>query len=252
MRLIDLSIPLEDCASEPLRLTVEHQSHHDSAPAMASMLGATVDDLPNGLGWANDFVQLSSHNGTHVDAPWHYYPTCGNTPARTIDQMPLEWFFSSGVVLDFTHKQSGTVVSAVDLQNELDRISYRLQPRDIVLIRTDADRHWGSAEYFDAGCGMSAEATRWLIEQGIRVMGIDAWGWDRPFWAIRQQFQQSRDPQVLWEAHRVGIDLEYCHIEKLANLRSLPQPFGFQVACFPVKLKGGSAGWSRVVAIVND
>ena len=49
--------------------------------------------------------------------------------------------------------------------------------------------------------------------------------------------------------YRVGIDLEYCHIEKLANLRALPAPFGFTVACFPVKLTRGSAGWSRVVAI---
>jgi kynurenine formamidase len=38
----------------------------------------------------------------------------------------------------------------------------------------------------------------------------------------------------------------------LANLDQLPRPFGFKVACFPVKLTGGSAGWSRVVAILED
>ncbi|MCS7288197.1 MAG: cyclase family protein, partial [Roseiflexus sp.] len=100
--------------------------------------------------------------------------------------------------------------------------------------------------------GMSAAATRWLIEQGIRTMGIDAWGWDQPFWAMKERYQQTGDPSVIWEAHRVGRDLEYCHIEKLANLDALPRPFGFKVACFPVKLTGGSAGWTRVVAIFED
>ncbi len=118
-----------------------------------------------------------------------------------------------------------------------------------MLIRTDADRYWGSAEYFEAGAGVSAAATRWLIGQGIRVMGIDAWGWDRPSWATREEFARTGEAACLWEAHRVGMDLEYCHIEKLANLRALPAPFGFTVACFPVKLTRGSAGWSRVVAI---
>ena len=96
---------------------------------------------------------------------------------------------------------------------------------------------------------MSAEATHWLIDQGIKVMGIDAWGWDQPFWAQKERFKANRDPSIIWEAHRVGMEKEYCQIEKLANLDKLPQPFGFKVACFPVKLTGGSGGWSRVVAI---
>lgn len=219
---------------------------------MASFFGATVDDLPNQLGWANDTVVASSHNGTHVDAPWHYYPTCGGKPARKIDELPLEWFYSDGVVLDFHLKERGGVISPEDIEQELDRIDYTLKPMDIVLIRTDADKHWGSEEYFHAGAGISADATRWLIEAGIKVMGIDAWGWDQPFWAMKDRFQKTKDPSIIWEAHRVGIDLEYCQIEKLANLETLPAPSGFKVSCFPVKLKKGSAGWSRVVAIFGD
>ena len=82
-------------------------------------------------------------------------------------------------------------------------------------------------------------------------MGIDAWGWDQPFWAMKERFLATKDPSVIWEAHRVGRDLEYCQIEKLAKLSMLPRPFGFKVSCFPVKLKGGSAGWSRVVALFD-
>lgn len=252
MKCIDLSVPLEDSPSEPLRVIVERQSHSDSAGVMAEMLGATVADLPGGLGWANDKIIASSHNGTHVDAPWHYYPTCNGTNARTIDQMPLEWFFSDGVVLDFSSLPKGSLISVDALKNELTRINYQLKPFDIVLIRTDTDLLWGKQEYFDAGSGMTAESTSWLIDQGIRVMGTDAWGWDQPFWAIRKRFRETGDPAILWEAHRIGRYKEYCHIEKLANLRSLPHPFGFKVSCFPVKLTGGSAGWTRVVALIDE
>lgn len=252
MRIIDLSVPLESTPSEPIPVLVQHERHEDSAAFMATFFDATIDDLPNRLGWANDTVTACSHNGTHVDAPWHYFPTCGSRPARKIDELPLEWFFSDGVVLDFHAKQRGELISPSDIQRELDRIGYSLKPMDIVLIRTDADKYWGSAEYFQAGAGVSGAATRWLIETGIKVMGIDAWGWDQPFWAMRERFHATKDPKVIWEAHRVGIDLEYCQIEKLAHLEKLPFPFGFKISCFPIKLKGGSAGWSRVVAIIDE
>jgi kynurenine formamidase len=62
----------------------------------------------------------------------------------------------------------------------------------------------------------------------------------------------SNDGKLLWEAHFAGIEREYCQIEKLANLEQLPSPHGFKVACFPVKLEGGSAGWTRVVAMVEE
>ncbi|NNJ11178.1 cyclase family protein [Chloroflexales bacterium ZM16-3] len=252
MKIFDLSVPTEASPSEPLPLNVVHESHAQSAAQMASFFEATPADLPEGQGWANDHVTMNAHAGTHVDAPWHYYPTCGGARARTIDEMPLEWFYGDGVVLDMRHKPCGGLIEVADLQAELARIGYSLKPGDIVMINTGADKSWGQAAYFHAGAGMTAASTRWLIAQGIRVMGIDAWGWDQPFWAMRDRFKESGDPGVIWEAHRVGRDLEYCHIEKLANLDTLPRPFGFKVSCFPVKLTGGSAGWARVVALFED
>ncbi|MFC2045001.1 cyclase family protein, partial [Chloroflexota bacterium] len=144
---------------------------------------------------------------------------------------------------------NGSVISVVDLQEALTKINYGVKPYDIVLIQTGADKLWGKESYFHAGCGMGRESTIWLIDCGIRVMGTDAWGWDTPFWAIKESFQRTKNRDILWAAHRVGIEREYCHIEKLANLDMLPSPYGFKIACFPVKLARGSAGWSRVVAI---
>jgi kynurenine formamidase len=252
VKIIDLSVPIEESPSEPLPVKVAHESHHQSVERMASFFGCTEKDLPDGSGWANDSVVMGAHAGTHVDAPWHYFPTTEGKRARTIDEMPLEWFYHDGVVLDMRHKPRGSGVTVEDLEKALEKINYEIKSWDIVMIQTGADKLWGKAEYFDAGCGMTRESTLWLVEQGVRVMGIDAWGWDRPFWAIREDFAGTGNKDVLWGAHFAGREKEYCHIEKLANLDRLPRPFGFKVACFPVKLAGGSAGWARVVAIIEE
>lgn len=246
-----MSVPTESSPSEPLPVKVAHEAHQQSVEVMKMFFGCGQSDLPRGLGWANDSVQMGAHAGTHVDAPWHYSPVCAGNRARTIDEMPLDWFYHDGVVLDMRHKPRGTGITTDDLKSALESIRYMLKPWDIVLIQTGADKLWGQAEYFNAGCGMTRASTCWLIDNGIRVMGIDAWGWDRPFWAIKEEFARTGDKALLWEAHYAGIDQEYCHIEKLANLDKLPRPFGFKVACFPVKFAGGSAGWSRVVAIIE-
>jgi kynurenine formamidase len=249
---IDIGVPLEPSASEPLPLEVVHEDHSQNAARTAMFFGAKETDLPDGMGWAVDQVKMNTHSGPHVDAPWHYFPTSEGAKARTIDEMPLDWFYGNSVVLDFRYKPAGSQVSADEVKQALEKIKYKLKPRDIVLIQTGADKTWGTDEYVRAGCGMGREATLWLIEQGVKVMGIDAWGWDRPFWAIKEEFKRTGNRNMLWEGHRAGIEKEYCHIEKLANLDKLPRPFGFEVACFPIKVTGGSAGWCRPVAIFRD
>jgi len=251
MKIIDLSVPLEASASEPQRVEVTHHGHQESVSGMMNFFGCNADDLPGGIGWAVDTLNLSTHAGTHVDAPWHYAPVSERKKSRTIDEMPLEWFYGDGVVLDMRHKPKGSVIEVEDLVSALRKIQYDLKPNDIVLIQTGTDQYWGKPEYFESGCGMGKASTLWLIEQGIRVMGTDAWGWDRPFWAIKEAFEKTGEKDLLWGAHFAGIEKEYCHIEKLANLDQLPQPFGFKVACFPIKITGASAGWARVVAIMD-
>jgi len=249
-RVIDLSVPMEPNPAQPVEVT--HHPHSEGAPAMARIFGCKESDLPGGMGWAVDTLTMSTHAGTHVDAPWHYTPTSEGKKARTIDQMPLEWYYGNGVVLDMRHKPRGSAVTVDDFQEALRKIDYTLKPGDIVLVQTGTDRYWGKPEYANEGCGMTRESTLWLIEQGVRVMGTDAWGWDRPFWAIREEFEKTGDRSILWGGHFAGIEKEYCHIEKLANLDKLPRPYGFKVACFPTNVAGGSAGWARVVAIIEE
>jgi kynurenine formamidase len=161
--------------------------------------------------------------------------------------MPLEWFFSDGVVLNMTHKEDGDAMTVEDVQKELARIGYTLKPLDIVMVYCGRDAFYTQPDYIFRGCGVTAEATRWLYEQGVRVMGIDAWGWDAPLDRQAKQVMISGGkPGIFWAAHQV--DLPYAQIERLVSLG--PPPFDFKVSCFPLKVKGGSAGPARIVAMV--
>jgi kynurenine formamidase len=81
----------------------------------------------------------------------------------------------------------------------------------------------------------------------VRVMGIDAWGWDGPLYLQAQEALERDEPGLFWAAHQA--DLPYAQIERLANLGELPAT-GFQVACFPLPVVGAGAAPARVVGIV--
>lgn len=165
--------------------------------------------------------------------------------------MPLEWCFGDGVVLDFTHIQAGEAIEKRDIEQALERIGYQLKPLDIVLIRTGADRHWGTPRYLTDYPGMSREATAFLTGQGIRLMGIDSYGFDRPFKHMISDYKRTGDNAYLFPAHFWGREQTYCHMERLANLDRIPVPYGFKVACFPIKIRQAGASWVRAVAIIE-
>jgi kynurenine formamidase len=253
LRLIDLSVPLEDAsASEPLPGRIRYVTHEAEGLAqMRQLLGVRPEDLvlSGGLGWAVEEVQAITHTGTHVDAPYHYGPRSEGRPARRIDEVPLEWCFAPGVVLDVRHKAAGEFITVDDLRAALGRIDYRLRPRDIVLLWTGADKRLGRPDYF-AQPGLGREGVLWLVEQGVKVIGIDAYTLDRPFAAMAADYRRTGDGRFIWPAHFAGVEREYCQIEKLANLDRLPRPHGFHVSCLPVKIHAASAAWCRAVALV--
>lgn len=256
MRIIDLSVSLEaGIASDPpfMLPQIDYQGHAAGAAQFAAIFpGLDPADLPDGQGPAMEYMKLTAHNGTHIDAPWHYHSTMNRGErAWTIDEVPLEWCIGDGVKLDFRYLPDGYVATAADVEAELARIGHVLRPRDIVLVNTRAGEAYGSAGYLDAGCGMGREATLYLLERGVRVCGTDAWSWDAPFPATAKRFAATGDASLIWEGHKAGREIGYCHLEKLANLDKLP-PFGFRVSCLPVKIKGGSAGWTRAVAFLDD
>jgi kynurenine formamidase len=256
-KMIDLSIAIEDgLPSDPPQMIprIQYMGHKEGAESMQAFFpGINPEkDLPEGLGWATEMLTVSTHSGTHMDAPWHYHPTQDEgAPAMTVDQMPLEWAVADGVVLDLRRFSDGYRVTPQDVDEELERIGYKVKPGDAVLIMTGADQYWGKPEYLVKGCGMGRESTLHILNMGVHVVGTDAWSWDRPLPHIAKEFEETGDPAIIWEAHFAGIEKGYFQIEKLTNLDKVP-PHGFTFFCFPIKIKEASAGWIRAVALVEE
>ena len=253
--IIDISVPLEnDVASDPpgYEPHIEYLTHKQTTQEILNFFpGLKEEDLPEGQGWAIEWIRLMTHNGTHLDAPWHFHSTMNKgEKALTIDEVPLEWCFQSAVKLDFRHFEDGYIVTAPDIKSELKRVGCELQPLDIVLVNTRAGERYGKKDYLTAGCGVGREGTLYLLEQGVRLTGTDGWSWDAPFASTKKKYAETGNSGLIWEGHKAGIEIGYCHLEKLHNLESLPAS-GFTVSCFPVKIRGASAGWTRAVAILD-
>jgi kynurenine formamidase len=251
MHIIDLSAPIApspDGTPDFQRNDIDYYDHADGAAFIEETYGVPSQLLRDGEGWSRETVTMGTHNSTHVDAPYHYNSTIQGRPAETIDELPLERFFGPGVVLDFTAKADGDAITAAEVEQALDTAGHALAEGHIVLMHTGRDAFYGEPDYIARGPGVTAEATRWLYDRGVRVMGIDAWGWDRPLQLQAAEAIAADAPGIFWEAHQV--DLPYSQIERLYNLAALP-PTGFTVACFPLRLVGCSAAPARVVAIID-
>jgi kynurenine formamidase len=250
-RFVDLSVELDDLPSERVPVRVRRVDHRTGAKEMSAIFGVAEQQLPDGLGWAGEELTLITHAGTHMDAPWHYGPALGDTPAYAISEVPLEWCYGPGVVLDLRHLEDTAEITPHDLELALRRAGHELRPGDIVLLMTGSDAYWGTPEYPEHGSGLGRAGLLWLVERGVRVIGIDAWGMDRPFEAMRRQYETTGDAGAIWPAHFAGRERAYCQLEKLTNLQTLP-PTGFTVLCFPVKVARAGAGWARVVAMLEN
>lgn len=254
MKIIDLSKTIQYNPGDPFFMKVKVKNKpHKKARMLVRLFGLPFRLFPKKFqGWADDTIQkMGVHSTTHLDAPWHYAPTCEGKPAKTIDQVPLEWCFGEGIVIDMKHKEDFDPITVADIEGFLEKEGLEIKPGMIVLVKTGRDKLMGTKEFFKQGTGMSAEATEWLIGRGIKVMGIDQWGWDLPLPYLIKEAKKTNDPELFWQAHLVGVDREYCHMEQLTNLDALPY-VGFEVAAFPLKLKGASAGPARVVALLRE
>ena len=255
MRIVDLSVPLVSGlpVDPPMQIPqIKYLNHKDTAQQMSGFFkGCTVADLPEGNGWAVEEITLGTHSGTHLDAPWHFYPTMNNgEPSWTIDQVPLEWCIAPGFKFDFSDKPDGYKIMAKDMEEWQKKTGYHIKQGDIALLQSGAQTRWGKAEYLKAGVGMSGEATEWLIDRGVKIMGTDGWSMDVPLPFEGEEFSRTGDASIIWECHRVSRRKAYCHIEKLQNLEKLPLS-GYTVSCLPFKIEKASAGWCRAVAIFD-
>lgn len=252
MKLYDLSVYLEENPfAEPFPVSIVPHKHEDSAKNMAAKLGLEPSAFNDSMSLTHEDFSGQYHCGTHVDAPCHFGPIVEGKPAKGIDEVPIDWFYRDGVRLDLRFVEHNALITVDDIKASLNMIQYELKPMDIVLLWTDFDKLIYGPEYLKEQPGMSREATEYILDQGVKVIGIDAYGFDRSFGCQAAAYKNGEITE-LFPGHMVGRDREYVHMEKLGQLDELPTATGFKVICFPVKGKGATAGMTRVVAMYED
>ncbi len=266
MEIIDLSLPIDDTLKETHAAKIDRISHSDGVEhfnwvVMKNQPGglerfekgeriATPEEIPDAEMLALEIVHSSVHMGSHVDAPYHYGSKSEGKHSKKIEDLPLEWCYGDGVRLDFTHIKYPDAISKDDVIKALEKIQYKLKPMDIVLIYTGGDKMLGTPEYVNKYVGMMPEAVEYIIDQGVKMLGIDTIGLDRPCFNMFKEFLSTKDKSKIWPAHFLGRKKEYAHMERIGNLGAIPSATGFMVCCLPVLVKDAGAGWTRVVAMV--
>jgi putative cyclase len=248
--LIDLSREVTNTVGEPDEVTITVLTHEDGAELLGERFGITKDDFPDSMAINNERLSLTTHTSTHMDSPYHYGPISEGKKAKRIDEVPLEWCVNNGIVIDLSSSTSEEPITKNEISEYLKKYELILTPLTIVFINTGSDNKWGSQEFFTNFRGVSRDAIDFLLDFGVKVIGVDSFSVDPPFDKMLKRYDECRDSSVLWPAHILGRSREYCQIERLTNLNLLPKNRTFQVFCAPIKLKKLGAAWCRVIAVV--
>jgi kynurenine formamidase len=223
----------------------------EGADVMCSIFGCEKHDLPGGEGWGDEQLKITTHLGTHVDAPLHYGSTCEGKPARTISDLGLEELFVDAIVLDLRESVPGEGITVQALKTALAKNGAPVPQGGAIMIRTGQEAVSVADEAFFNYPGMTREGTLFLSGLGAKILGTDALGWDRPFAVMRHAFKKTQNAEEIWDGHFAGRDREVFIVQQLANLAAVPA-YGFKVGFFPLRLAGCSAAPARVVAFVNE
>lgn len=181
-------------------------------------------------------MTMGDHSGTHVDAPSHFDARDG---ALTVDQLPLENFYTEAVCLDLSHVPLKTDVLVEDLEQAEQRAGVRIQARDTVLLYMAVhERLFGTPGYVTDFPGLTKESAEWLGRKGIVSFGVEAPSPGRPG---RNNFL----------VHLVCRDMGFTHMECLCNLDKVVGKGRFRFIGFPLRIRGGSGSPIRAVAVLD-
>lgn len=204
---------------------------------------------PAGFFYTANRFWTPEHGGTHIDAPIHFAQG-----KMTVDQIPVDRLIGSGIVIDVTERCAADrdyQVSVEDIQNWEKKYG-RIPDGAIVLLRTGFGKYWpdrtrymGTAERGDSAVkklhfpGLHPDAARWIVQnRNIKAIGLDTPSID---------YGQS----TRFESHVILYERNIPAFENVANLDQLPEK-GFTIIALPMKIKGGSGGPVRIVAILQQ
>ncbi|MFP6901372.1 MAG: cyclase family protein [Opitutales bacterium] len=213
--LIDLSHALENGVpsfpGDPAYETIPHATHEKDRLSVTRLA-------------------MGSHQGTHLDAPFHFYPE-----GKKIHQMSLEPFFGPAALVDLA--PGGETPPNAELDEEVFAAHAEVfQPGARVIFRTGWEKQFGAKTFFTDFPSMTPAAAEWIAGTGISLLGMDlptpgkdAWGTHLPLL-------------------KPGVEIVI--VEALCNLHKLPDTF--TLAAFPIKLKGMDGAPVRAIAIVDE
>lgn len=182
-------------------------------------------------------LSLSDHSGTHVDAPVHFDPRPG---AMSIDEVPLENFYTEAICLDLAHVPLKHAVTIEEMEAALAKSGQEIRPRDTVLIHMAVnERLLGRPGYLHDFPGLSLEAVHWLADRGIGMFGVEA-------------ISPAPEGEPNFLAHKACGERGITHMECLVNLDKLVGKGRFRFIGFPLKIKGGTGSPIRAVAVLED
>lgn len=202
----------------------DHDTHESTKPTA------------NGFSWMSKGIILCDHGPTHVDAINHIDPTPG---APSIDQIPIEKFYTSGICLDVSDVLPGEYITKERLQKACAESKLKITKGDTVLLYTGHfPKRYGTPEWLTNYAGLDRDGTLWLIDQGIVNIGIDAPSIDNP---------KDRS----FPSHVACREMSMLNTENLADLRPVVGK-RFQFIGLPLKIRGGTASPIRAVAVVEE
>ena len=180
------------------------------------------------------FLSMSDHAGSHVDAPVHFDPRPG---ALSVDQMPLENFYTSAFCIDLSHIPLKTAATLEEVQAAVAKSGQTIRKGDTVLVwLATNERLLGKPGYLHDFPGLSLPAIHWLADQGIGMFGVEA-------------ISPAPEGEPNFQAHMACAERGITHMECLANLDKLIGRGRFRFIGFPLKIRGGTASPIRAVAI---
>ena len=209
--LVDLSHPLKS------NITV-----YPGTPAPAFTQINTIEKD----GFAERIIRMTTHTGTHMDAPSHIIP---NT--KSMDQFGLDQFIGRGLAIDCT--QTDDISLDFIQANEAE-----IRSADFVLFYTGWQAKWNTPAYFDAFPTLTTDAVEWLLTFPLKALGFDTISVDK--------LTDETLPN-----HHLLLGRETLIIENLTNLDQLVNQ-AFQFYCIPLNIEAADASPVRAFGEINE
>ena len=227
--IIDLSVEIyQKCPTlpnHPPMVLSEYQTHQTIREAEGVKFSC-----------ASMYMSMGEHTGTHVDAFSHFDP---DPHAKSIDQMPLENFYTDGICLDLSHKPLKSNISVDDLEKALEKDKLSINPKDTVLLyMAHYDRTYGTNKFLTDFPGLTRNSAEWLGRKGVASFGVEA-------------LSPGTPGKNNFDVHNVCKEMGFTHIEGLTNQDQLIGKGRFKFIGLPLKIRGGTGSPIRAVAVFD-